>query len=46
MQPKEAFTPAQNAARARTRAASPAAVKNLQRLLALAPQGKKERVEA
>jgi hypothetical protein len=37
MQPRHAFTPAQNAARARTRAASAAAVANLQRLLASAP---------
>jgi hypothetical protein len=37
MKPKEAFSPAQNAARARSRAAAPAAVANLQRLIATAP---------
>jgi len=35
MKPKDAFTAAQNAARARSRAASAAAVENLQRLIAM-----------
>jgi hypothetical protein len=38
MRHKDAFTPAQNAARTRARAASPAAVANLQRLLEAAHQ--------